>query len=67
MQRDNLLLDEEQPEADVAAQRVPAQPSEEDAWRDTTLITSVRGGEASEADLIEQAIEVPDDDIDFDR
>jgi hypothetical protein len=67
MQRDNLLFGEERPEADVAEQRVPAQPSDEDTWRDAGHITMVRDWEASEADLIEQAIAVPDDDRDFDR
>jgi hypothetical protein len=67
MQRDNLLFGEEGPEADVAEQRVPAQPSDEDTWHDAAHITAVRDWEASEADLIEQAIVVPDEDPDFDR
>jgi hypothetical protein len=67
MQRDNLLFGEERPEADVAEQRVPAQPSDEDTWHDAAHITAVRDWEASEADLIEQAIVVPDEDPDFDR
>jgi len=39
----------------------------EDTWRDAARLTGVRDWEASEADLIEQAIAVPDDESEFDR
>jgi hypothetical protein len=38
---------------------------DDDAWR--AHVTSAREWEANEADLIEQAIAVPDDDSEFDR
>ncbi len=40
---------------------------EEDAWEDTARVASARDSEANEADLIEQAIAVPEDDSEFDR
>jgi hypothetical protein len=55
------------PEADVAEQLIPIDVSDEDTWRDAPRVTSARDWEASEADLIEQAIAVPDDDWEFDR
>jgi hypothetical protein len=42
-------------------------PEAEDTWRDAARLTGVRDWEASEADLIEQAIAVPDDESEFDR
>lgn len=61
------------PEADVAEQRAPADPSEDAAdggedgtWRDADRVAGDREWQASEADLIEQTIDVPIDD-DFDR
>ncbi len=60
------------PEADVAEQRAPADPSEaadepaDDVFRDADRVADERDWQASEADLIEQTIEVPIDD-DFDR
>jgi hypothetical protein len=39
----------------------------EDTWQEAERATRARGGEASEADLIEQAIVVPDDESEFDR
>jgi hypothetical protein len=36
-------------------------------WQDAGHVTSARDWQASEADLIEQAIAVPDDDSEFDR
>ena len=38
---------------------------DDDAW--PAHVTSARGWDATEADLIEQAIAVPDDDWEFDR
>ena len=55
------------PEADVVEQRIPVDVSDEDTWRDAARVISARDWEASEADLIEQALAVPDDDSDFDR
>ena len=55
------------PEADVVEQLIPIDVSDEDKWRDAARVTSARDWEASEADLIEQAIAVPDDDSEFDR
>ena len=39
----------------------------DDDWREAVRVTSAREWEANEADLIEQAIAVPDDDSEFDR
>ena len=55
------------PEADVAEQLIPILADDEDTWRDAARVTRARGWEADEADLIEQAIAVPDDDSEFDR
>lgn len=55
------------PEADVVEQLIPIDVGDEDKWRDAARVTSARDWEASEADLIEQAIAVPDDDSEFDR
>jgi hypothetical protein len=55
------------PEADVAEQLIPIEVSDEDTWRDAARVTSARNWEASEADLIDQAIAVPDNDSEFDR
>ncbi|MEH3143651.1 MAG: hypothetical protein PGN37_26640 [Mycobacterium kyogaense] len=68
------------PEADVAEQRVPADPADaaddaaddaaydeaaDGAWRDVDRVAGERDWQASEADLIEQTIDVPiDDDVD---
>jgi hypothetical protein len=55
------------PEADVVEQLIPIDAGDEDTWRDAARVASARDWEANEADLIEQAIAVPDDDADFDR
>ena len=55
------------PEADVAEQLIAVDAGDEDTWRDVAPVTSARDWEANEADLIEQAIAVPDDDSEFDR
>lgn len=44
-----------------------AAEADEDTWRDAAGVITARDSEANEADLIEQAIAVPDDDSDFDR
>lgn len=56
-------------EADVVEQLTPAAADgvDDDTWRDAERVSGDRDSEANEADLIEQAIEVPDDDADFDR
>ncbi len=55
------------PEADVVEQLIGVEGGDEDTWRDAARVTSARDWEANEADLIEQAIAVPDDDSEFDR
>jgi len=55
------------PEPDVVEQLIPIDVSDEDTWRDAARVASARDWEASEADLIDQAIAVPDDDSEFDR
>jgi hypothetical protein len=60
-------FDHDAPEADVVEQHIPIDVSDEDTWRDAARVTGARGSEASEADLIEQAIAVPDDESEFDR
>jgi hypothetical protein len=55
------------PEADVVEQLTAVDASDEDVWQDAARVTTARDWEASEADLIEQAIAVPDDDAEFDR
>ena len=40
---------------------------DDDTWREADRVTSARDWEANEADLIEQAIVVPDDESEFDR
>jgi hypothetical protein len=51
----------------VVEQHTPIEVSDEDTWRDAARVTGARDWEASEDDLIEQAIAVPDDDSEFDR
>ena len=54
-------------EADVAEQHTPvdaAGDAGDDTWRDVARVADDRDWQADEADLIEQAIEVPDDDDD---
>jgi hypothetical protein len=64
---DGSEFGDDAPEADVAEQLIPIEVSDEDTWRDAARVTSARNWEASEADLIDQAIAVPDDDSEFDR
>jgi hypothetical protein len=55
------------PEADMVEQLIPIDASDEDTWRDASRVTTARAWDANEADLIEQAIAVPDDESEFDR
>jgi hypothetical protein len=64
---DGSVLSDGASEADVAEQLTPIEVSDEDTWRDAARATGARDWEASEADLLEQAIAVPDDDSEFDR
>jgi hypothetical protein len=61
------MTNPEAPEADVAEQLTPIDVNDEDTWRDAARVAPARDWQASEADLIEQAIAVPEDDSDFDR
>lgn len=55
-------------EADVADQHRPVVDiDEESSWGDTAHVAADRDWQASEADLIDQAIGVPDDESDFER
>lgn len=56
-------------EADVVEQLTPTTPedADDDTWREAQRVADDHDWEANEADLIEQAIEVPDDDTEFDR
>jgi hypothetical protein len=64
---DGDALGDDAPEADVAEQRIPIDVRDDDTWRDAARVASARDWEANEADLIEQAIAVPEDDTEFDR
>jgi hypothetical protein len=64
---DGSEFGDDAPEADVVEQLIPIDVSDEDTWRDAAHVTSARDWEATEADLIDQAIAVPDDDSEFDR
>jgi hypothetical protein len=55
------------PEADVVEQLIAIDVTDEDTWRDAASVSSARDWQASEADLIDQAITVPQDDAEFDR
>ncbi|MGV0850302.1 hypothetical protein [Mycolicibacterium phlei] len=62
----DAALSRDIPEADAADQRTPVNPDDEDVWRGAEEIRADRTWEANEADLIDQAIEVPipeDDDL----
>ena len=64
---DGPSFGEETPEADFVEQLIPVEADDEDTWQEAVRVTSAREGDANEADLIDQAIAVPDDDLDFDR
>ena len=61
---DGLAFGDATPDADVAEQHTPVDPGDEDIWQDAEKISAERMAEANEADLVDQAIEVPipDDD-----
>ncbi|HET6735037.1 hypothetical protein [Mycobacterium sp.] len=61
------VFGDDAPEADVAEQLMPIDVDDPDTWRDAARVATVRDWDANEADLIEQAIEVPDDGSEFDR
>jgi hypothetical protein len=61
------VFGDDTPEPDAVEQLIPVDVSDEDTWQDAARVTTARDWEASEADLIEQAIAVPDDDSEFDR
>jgi hypothetical protein len=61
------VFGDDTPEPDAVEQLIPVDVSDEDTWQDAAHVTTARDWEASEADLIEQAIAVPDDDSEFDR
>lgn len=54
-------------EADVAEQRQSIDVRDEDTWGEAARVATARDWQADEADLIEQAIAVPDDDSEFER
>jgi hypothetical protein len=64
---DGGVFGDDAPEADVVEQLIPIDAQDEDTWREAARVASARDWEADEADLIEQAIAVPDDDSEFDR
>jgi hypothetical protein len=64
---DGGAFDDDAPEADVVEQLIPVDARDEDTWREAARVTNARNWEANEADLIEQAIAVPDDDSEFER
>lgn len=60
------------PEADVAEQNIPVDAAADDdeaegVFSDTQRVARDRDWEANEADVLEQSIEVPVDDSEFDR
>ncbi|KUH88709.1 MULTISPECIES: hypothetical protein [unclassified Mycobacterium] len=64
---DGLAFGEAIPEADVAEQRIPVDPGEQDTWLDAAAASTAHTWDADEADLIDQSIEVPipDDDLEL--
>jgi hypothetical protein len=54
-------------EADVVEQRLPVTDVDDDTWRDTARVAQDRDWQATEADLMEQAIAVPEDEAEFER
>jgi hypothetical protein len=64
---DDRRFGDDVPEADVAEQLQSVGVRDDDTWRDAAGVTAARDWEATEADLIEQAIPVPDDDSEFER
>jgi hypothetical protein len=54
-------------EADVVDQHVSIDGVDDDAWSDAQRVSADRDWQASEADLIDQAIAVPEDESESDR
>lgn len=54
-------------EADVVEQLTPAADVDDESWPDAERVGTERDWQASEADLIEQSIPVPEDESEFDR
>ena len=63
---DSPWLDEDASEADAVDQRIPVSYTEDDDDLESTRVRISRTSDADEADLIEQALDVPGDD-EFDR
>jgi hypothetical protein len=64
---DGTEFADDAPEADVVEQLIEIDVTDDDKWRDAASVASAREWQASEADLIDQAITVPQDDVEFDR
>ena len=59
-------LDEDASEADAVGRRIPVRYTEDDDDLESTRVRISRTADADEADLIEQAFDIPDDD-EFER
>jgi hypothetical protein len=61
---DDVPITQDKPEADVAEQQIPVDPTLDEAGLDPTHIANRSDAQANLADLIDQAISVPlsDDD-----
>ena len=61
---EDVPITEDKPEADVAEQQIPVDPTVDEAGLDPTHVANRSDAEANLADLIDQAISVPlsDDD-----
>ncbi|MGV0794959.1 hypothetical protein [Mycolicibacterium sp. XJ1819] len=60
VQSDGPALGQEMSDADVADQSIPVEADDDvDTWQEAARLVSARGSDANEADLIDQAIEVP--------
>jgi hypothetical protein len=56
---DGVVFDDDTPEADVVEQLIPVDDSDEDTGLDVARVRISPDRDASEADLIDQAIAVP--------
>lgn len=54
-------------EADLVDQQIPVVDGDQESWGDPQVVGDHRDWQASEADLIEQATAVPDEESGFDR
>jgi hypothetical protein len=66
---DSLSFGYETPEADVVEQRMAVGSDDDGGWSESVRLAGEGRWDASEADLIDQAIAVPlpDDELGFDR